>query len=202
MKTKNVFEPVIITSRTGMIATGNEAVKARLAIAALTIEMEQGIAEVQKKFQRQLDPLLRTVATCEAGIAVWCQANRATEFTEKKSIDLTLFTVGFRDTPHSVEKCRAKDTWTDAALRLAAYRETKDIVDGEGNVTGQELVFDGSDYVGYADPKLAKDKLLADRAKIPAAALKAAGIYFEKDEVFYITPKSEVIEGSSKEVAA
>jgi hypothetical protein len=55
--------------------------------------------------------------------------------------------------------------------------------------------------VTYAEPALAKAVLLQDRTRIPEDVLRAAGIRFAYDEVFYITPKSEVAQGTVKEAA-
>jgi hypothetical protein len=62
-------------------------------------------------------------------------------------------------------------------------------------------VFAGEDYVTYAEPALAKAVLLQDRTRIPEDVLRAAGIRFAYDEIFYITPKSEVAKGMVKEAA-
>jgi hypothetical protein len=53
-------------------------------------------------------------------------------------------------------------------------------------------VFRGESYVTYPEPALAKGVLLQDRTKIPEDVLRAAGIRFAYDEVFYIAPKSQV----------
>lgn len=123
---------------------------------------------------------------------LYCEQHRGTEFVEKKSMDLTLATVGFRETPYRVEKTRSKDTWEEIAVRMAAISKT----DAKG-VT----VFAGENYVTYSEPSLAKAVLLQDRTRIPEDVLKAAGIRFAYDEIFYITPKSEVAKATVKEAA-
>jgi len=193
MKSKEKFQPVHITSREAMTATINRYVADRVEHASLTLSMESEIAEIQKRYQRELDELGRRIGAAEAGIHVWAQQHRDDEFPrERKSIELQLATVGFRETPYRVEKARSKDTWGEIALRMASYEER----------AGEQLTFRGEDYVVYSDPDLSKKLLLQDRARIPASALKAVGIRFEFDENFYIDVKSEVLAGVKREGAA
>jgi hypothetical protein len=100
--------------------------------------------------------------------------------------------VGFRETPYRVEKSRSKDTWEEIAVRMAGITTT----DGDG-----KTVFSGESYVTYAEPALAKAVLLQDRTQIPEDVLKAVGIRFAYDEVFYISPKSQVAGATVKEAA-
>ena len=175
-----------------MTATVNDIVTAKLRHAEITAQMEQEIAAVQKRYQEGLAGLGREIQSKEAGVQLYCEQHRAMEFIEKKSIDLTLATVGFRETPYRVEKARSKDTWEEIAVRMAGITTT----DGDG-----QTVFAGENYVTYAEPALAKAMLLQDRTRIPEDVLRAAGIRFAYDEVFYITPKSEVAQGTVKEAA-
>lgn len=183
---------IVITSREAMIATVNDIVTARLRHAEITSLMEQEIAAVQQRYQDRLTTLGREIQSKEAGVQLYCEQHREIEFTERKSIDLTLATIGFRETPYRVEKARARDTWEEIAIRMASIT-TRD-------PAGHPL-FSGEDYVTYAEPSLAKAVLLQDRPRIPADVLKAAGIRFTYDEVFYITPKSDIARTSVKEAA-
>ncbi len=90
-------------------------------------------------------------------------------------------TVGFRTEPPSVEK-KGKDTWGAIAKRLAALDW-------------------GQPYVNDPAPEVDKKALLADRAKLTEEQLDQAGIRFEADEIFYISPKSEVAEKSVQQAA-
>ena len=193
MKMKTTKIPsILITSREAMTATVNDIVTAKLRHAEITAQMEQEIAAVQKRYQDRLAGLGREIQSKEAGVQLYCEQHRAAEFTEKKSIDLTLATVGFRETPYRVEKARSKDTWEEIAVRMAAITTT----DGNGNP-----VFSGENYVTYSEPALAKAVLLQDRVKIPEDVLKAAGIRFAYDEIFYISPKSQLAVDTVKEAA-
>jgi phage host-nuclease inhibitor protein Gam len=180
---KTKIPAILITSREGMTFTVNDIVTARLKHAEITAQMELEIAAVQKRYQEPLATLGREIQSKEAGVQLYCEQHRAAEFTEKKSIDLTLATVGFRETPYRVEKARSKDTWEEIAVRMAAITTA----DAEG-----KRVFAGEDYVTYSEPSLAKTALLQDRTRIPEDVLKAAGIRFAYDEIFYITPKSQI----------
>jgi phage host-nuclease inhibitor protein Gam len=196
---KSKFQPLLITSKDGLTAAINQVVSDKLEAAALQVEMEQDIAKVQERYQRRLEPLLRDIATAEAGIQVFVEQHRESLLPPGlKSLDLQLAVVGFRDTPFRVEKTRSKDTWEQIALRLAAYREY-----GAPAQDGQEppVTFNGEDYVRYSDPALDKKALITDRAKIPASVLKAVGIKFDRDELYYLEPKSQVIEGTTEAVA-
>jgi len=175
-----------------MTATVNEIVTAKLRYAELTAQMDQEIAATQRRYHERIAALSLEIRSKEAGVQLYCEQHRAKEFLGKKSIDLTLATIGFRETPYRVERARSKDTWEEIAARMAAITTT----DAEG-----KRVFTGECYVTYAEPALAKSVLLQDRSKIPAEALKAAGIRFAYDEVFYITPKSHVAQGMGKEAA-
>jgi phage host-nuclease inhibitor protein Gam len=159
----------------------NEALDAAVAdVAALKIQhaaakaaMELEIAAVQEKHQRLLLSLGKQIEAREAGVFVYCQQHRAQLFPDKKSIDFLLATVGFRTEPPSVEKCFKRDTWSIIAKRL----ETLDW---------------GARYVLTPEPEVDKKSLLADRDRLTGEQLAEAGIRFEQDELFYITPKSEV----------
>jgi phage host-nuclease inhibitor protein Gam len=186
MKKQPKVPAISIVSREAMVTTVNGIVIAKLRHAEITAQMEQEIVAVQKRYQDRLDELGREIQSKETSVQLYCEQHRDTEFTEKKSLDLTLATVGFRETPFRVEKSKAKDTWEEIALRMAGI-EIKE---------GEKVLFSGADYVTYADPTLAKSILLQDRTQIPETVLKTVGIRFAYDEVFYITPKSDIAQGS------
>jgi len=189
---KNKIPAVLVSSREAMTATVNDIVTAKLRHAEITAQMEQEIAAVQERYQERLTMLGREIQSKEAGVQLYCEQHRGREFATKKSIDLTLATVGFRETPYRVEKARSKDTWEEIAIRMAAITTR----DGDGNAA-----FSGESYVTYSEPALAKAALLQDRTRIPEDVLRAAGIRFAYDEVFYISPKSQVAGDTIKEAA-
>jgi phage host-nuclease inhibitor protein Gam len=184
------LQPILISSREGMQGVVADIIRNKLKVAALTVEMEKEIADVQKRYQKRIDPVNQQIAVGEAGVQIWAQKNRAEFPGEKKSIDLPMAIVGFRQSPPSVEK-KKKVNWDNAALLLRSVKIEKD----------GAVLFDGTDYVVPGKPTLDKNALLRDIKNIPAEALEAAGIYFEQDEIFYIKPKSEVVEGTRLEAA-
>jgi phage host-nuclease inhibitor protein Gam len=192
MPKKEKIPAILISSREGMIATVNQVVADKLQFAAVTVKMEQEIIAIQEKYQAELTSLARGIQAGEAGVQLYCEQNRTALFPDKKSIDLTLAIVGFRETPYRVEKTKSKDTWEDIAARMSVLRTD----DGKGHIT-----FNGEDYITYPDPDLSKKLLLQDRTKLSDEILKAAGIKFAYDENFFIEPKSEVAAASVKEAA-
>jgi phage host-nuclease inhibitor protein Gam len=176
------LEPCIITSRAGLEAVVADVVKLKLELAEATAVMEQEIADVQKRHQEKLLALNRQMEAREAGVFVYCQKNRAALFTDKKSLDLLLATVGFEMTPPRVEKVSRKDTFGQIGLRL-------------------ENLDWGAAYVRYPDPEVNKELILADRAKLKPEQLEQAGLKIEQDENFFIRPKSAVAEQSVREAA-
>jgi len=168
-----------------MQAVVSEIVRTRLELAATLVTIEEGKAAVEAGFAAEVDELQRAIAQLEGGLQVWA-AGHPEEFGDKKSIDLPSATFGFRQGPPKVEKVRAKETWDDIVARMVSI-VTPDFI--------------GEDYVRYGAPSLDKDQLLKDRDTIAPEVLKAAGIRFDQDEFFYFTPKSEVLESTSKEAA-
>lgn len=182
MPKKEKIVPCIITSRESMESVVADIVGLKLEHAELTAAMEQEIAQVQKRHQGGILAVDRQIQVKEAGVFVYCQQNRKVLFPEKKSIDLLLATVGFRDNPPSVEKRMKKDTWEAVADRLQALDW-------------------GQAYLTERAPDVSKAKLLADRERLTEDQLAAAGVRFEQDETFFIAPKSQVAEPTVKEAA-
>jgi len=178
MKTK--IKPVLIQSREGFNATVADIVTHKLRAAALLAEMEEKVVTVQKRYQDALADLDWAIEAGMAGAQVWAESHRG-EFGDKKSVDLVTAVAGFRTTPPRVEKS-TKDTWGKIALKL------------------QALVW-GDKYVREAAPEVNKDALLTDRATLTEEQLKAAGVRFEQDELFYVDPKSQVASSSVREAA-
>ena len=188
------LQPVLISSREGMLAVVSQLVTWKLAHAEVQIQIEKEKAEIEAKHQARLDELARAIQMSEGGLQVWAEQHPE-EFDGKKSIDLPQARFGFRTTPHSVEKAKGVRTWDDVVARLISTLLTEDGTDNS------PFIFEGEDYVRYPSPAVDKVKLLADRERIPAAALKSAGITFQQDELFFFEPKSEVLQASTQEAA-
>jgi phage host-nuclease inhibitor protein Gam len=170
-KEKIAASPVL--SREALEAAVAEVATLKIQYAAAQAALELEIARVQERHQEQMLSLGKQIEIREAGIFVYCQQHRPQLFPGKKSMDFLLATVGFRTEPPSVEKCSRKDTWSSIAQRLEALAW-------------------GARYVNTPEPEVDKKALLADREKLTAEQLSEAGLRFEQDELFYITPKSEV----------
>ena len=117
---------IVIASRDAMTATVNAIVTAKVRYAEITSQMEQEIIAVQERYREPLAALGREIQSKEAGVQLYCEQHRSAEFAGKKSIDLALATIGFRETPYRVEKARTKDTWEEIAARMAGITATDD----------------------------------------------------------------------------
>ncbi|CAN5548539.1 hypothetical protein BH09VER1_BH09VER1_24850 [soil metagenome] len=184
-------EPVLISSRAGMLAVVNDLVKYKLDHAALLVRIEKLKSRVTRKFQGDVDDLNRLIQMAEGGLHVWA-ASHPGEFDGKKSIELPDARFGFRTCPPKVDKVGGN--WEQILARLSSVY----LVDAQND---NLVLFDGSDYIRLGTPEIDKAKLLADRDKIPAEALQLAGILIVKDEVFFFEPKSELIEATTQEAA-
>jgi phage host-nuclease inhibitor protein Gam len=173
MSKKEKLRTLPILSREALDASVTEVATLKLQYAAAKAGMELEIARVQERHQGQMLDLCKQIEVSEAGIFVYCQQRRAQLFPDKKSIDFLLATVGFRTEPPSVEKSSRKDTWSAIAQRLEALEW-------------------GARYINSPEPEVDKKALLADREKLSLEQLSEAGIRFEQDELFYITPKSDL----------
>jgi phage host-nuclease inhibitor protein Gam len=182
MSKKSKIVPCVIHSREGLEATVADVVRLKLEHVAATARMEEEIAAVQGRHQERLLSLAKQIEIKEAGVYVYCASHRKELFPEKKSIDMLLAVVGFRDNPPSVGKLANKDTWGAIAKRL-------------------QLLPWGEPYLTEPDPEINKKAILADRTKLTAEQLKEAGIRIEQEEDFYIEPKSQVAETSVREAA-
>lgn len=170
---KQKIPVALIHSREALDAAVADVATMKLRFAAARAEMELEVAAVQERHQQYLLELSRQIEAREAGVFVFCQEHRCELFPEKQSIDFLLATVGFRTEPPSVERVSKKDTWTAVAKRLEALKW-------------------GADFVTVPEPEVDKRALLAHRAELTEEQLRAAGLRFEQDELFYLTPKSDV----------
>lgn len=181
---KKKIPKIIIESREAMQGVVADIVQHRLKVADLNVQMEMEIAIIQRKYQGEVDKLNKAIQMKEAAAYVWSVKNPQ-EFGDAKSINFKVAVVGFRTNPPRVDKLRSKQTWSEIALILESLEAPN---------------FVGENYVSYKDPDLSKEALIRDRDIIPKKVLEQAGIQIVQDEVFYIEPASEIIEGSKKEV--
>ena len=172
----------LVLSREALDSVVSEVATLKLQYAAARAALELEIAAVQERRREQLLALAKQIESREAGVFVYCQQHRAALFPDKKSLDLLLATVGYRTEPPSVEKCSKKDNWSAISRRLEALPW-------------------GARYLTWPEPEVDKKALLADRDRLTAEQLSEAGIRFEQDELFYITPKSDVAQKTIMEAA-
>jgi len=172
----------LVLSREALDSVVAEVATLKLQYAAAKAALELEIAAIQERRQEHLLALAKQIESREAGVFVYCQQHRSALFPDKKSLDLLLATVGYRTEPPSVEKCSKKDNWSAIARRLEALPW-------------------GTRYITMPEPEVDKKALLADRDRLTAEQLSEAGIRFEQDELFYITPKSDVAQRTIMEAA-
>jgi phage host-nuclease inhibitor protein Gam len=180
---KNKKPPIVpILSRAALDAVVAEIATLKIQYAAAQADLELEVARAQQRRQEQMSTLARQIESREAGVFLYCRQHRAQLFPGKKSLDFPLATVGFRTEPPSVQKSSRKDTWTAIAQRMEASAW-------------------GSRYTSLPEPEVDKKALLADREKLSLEQLAEVGIIFQQDELFYITPKSEVALRTVREAA-
>lgn len=168
-----------ITSPEALDARVAAVVRLKIQHTAATAEMEAEIAAVQKRHTPTLTKLAEEIAGQEADILAHCQAHRAELFADKKSRETASAVFGFELTPYRVETASSKIKWKDVIARLVRLPW-------------------GRAYVRRPEPKPDKEALLADREKLTREQLTAAGIAFDRDEQFFIRPKSESAEPTAQ----
>jgi phage host-nuclease inhibitor protein Gam len=166
------MKTIKITSPESLDAQVAEVIRLKVAIVANMAAMEQQKAAVEKLFAEPIGTLHD-----------YCEAHRAELFTDKKSRDTLTAIIGYEFTPWRVETGRKKITWKEVIGRL------------------QDLDWGGT-YVKDGDPKLDKEALLRDQAELDDKKQLAAGIKFERDEQFFIRPKSKIADQTVVKEAA
>jgi phage host-nuclease inhibitor protein Gam len=161
-----------ITSTESLDAAVARIVGLRLLYSQTRAAADADLAAVEKKYQDKLAVLVDKIDAEESNLRDYCEASRDTLFAEKKSRETALAVFGFELTPPRVETANRKIKWKDVVTRLL------------------KLAW-GRAYLTQAEPKPDKNALLADREKLTAEQLTAAGIQFRQDEQFYIRPKLE-----------
>jgi len=161
-----------ITSVEALDSHVSEIVRLKIQHAAQTAQMEMEIATIQKRFAPKLANLCDGIRSAEADAQIYCEANRAAIFPERKSRETISATFGFELTPPRVETAGKRIKWKDVVDRLARLSW-------------------GAAYLRQADARPDKEALLADRQRLSAEQCTSAGIEFVQDEQFFIRPKPE-----------
>jgi phage host-nuclease inhibitor protein Gam len=177
------MKTIKITSPESLDAQVAEVIRLKVAIVANMAAMEQQKAAVEKLFAEPIGTLHEQLNAAENAVQDYCEAHRAELFTDKKSRDTLTAIIGYEFTPWRVETGRKKITWKEVIGRL------------------QDLDWGGT-YVKDGDPKLDKEALLRDQAELDDKKQLAAGIKFERDEQFFIRPKSKIADQTVVKEAA
>lgn len=161
-----------ITSVEALDVAVAEIVRLKIRHTEATAAKDAEVAGIEKRHQQKITELIESIADLETRVQQYCEAHRATLFSEKKSRETSLAVFGFELTPWRVETSSKKVTWKKVVDRL------------------KRLIW-GKAYIRTPDPKPDKEALLADREKLKPEQLTAAGIQFVQDEQFFIRPKPE-----------
>jgi len=129
---------------------------------------EREITAIRQKFRPSIAELDRYLAAETSWVENWAKEN-PDAFNEKRSLDCTHATIGFRVTPPRIERASRKWTWSAVALKLA------------------DLSW-GKRYLRIPAPEVNKEALLADRAELSPVELRQAGLRIAREERFFITP--------------
>lgn len=166
------MKTLTLTSPDALDAAVADVVRTRIKLTEATAELEARLAEIQKRAEPELAALREEIATREAAIREYCEAHRAELFADRKSRETALAVYGFELTPPRVETASRRLKWADVIERL------------------KRLAW-GAAYLRIPEPRLDKEALLADRDRLSAEQLQAAGLRFTQDEQFFIRPKPE-----------
>ena len=143
-------------------------IQLQLDRAELERAQEREIIAIRQKFRPPLAELDRYLAAEITWVETWAKENPGA-FGEKRSLDCTHATIGFRITPPRIERASRKWTWAAVALKLA------------------DLGW-GKRYLRIPAPEVNKEALLADRAELSVIELRQAGLRISQEERFFIAP--------------
>ena len=160
-----------ITSRHELDAVVENIVQLQLNRAEIEREQEQEIASVRQKFRAPLAEIERYLTLETAWVETWAHSHPEA-FRDRQSLALTHASIGFRISPHRVDRASRKWTWGAIAQKLG------------------ELGW-GRRYLRQPALEVNKEALLADRAELSPAELRQAGLKIVQEERFYIAPHRE-----------
>jgi len=157
-----------IQTRHQLDAVVENIVQLQLDHEELQRTQEREIAAIRQKYRAPLAELERYLLIEKSWAEKWAVENPHA-FGEKRSLDCTHATIGFRVTPPRIERASRKWTWSAVALKLA------------------DLGW-GKRYLRVPAPEVNKEALLADRAELSPVELRQAGLRIAQEERFYIAP--------------
>jgi hypothetical protein len=161
-----------ITSRHELDAVVENIVQLQLNRAEIEREQEQEqeIASVRQKFRAPLAEIERYLTLETSWVETWAHQHPEA-FRDRQSLALTHASIGFRISPHRVDRASRKWTWGAIAQKLGEF--------GWGRYLRQPAL------------EVNKEALLADRAELSPAELRQAGLKIVQEERFYIAPHRE-----------
>jgi phage host-nuclease inhibitor protein Gam len=157
-----------ITSRHELDAVVENIVQLQLNRSEVEREQEQEIALIRQKFRAPLAEIERYLTLETAWVETWARQHPDT-FRERQSLALTHAVIGFRVSPHRVDRASRKWTWGAISAKLG------------------ELAW-GRRYLRQPALEVNKEALLADRADLSPAELRQAGLKIVQEERFFIAP--------------
>jgi len=171
-----------ITSVEALDTVVAEVVRLKITLTQTIAHKDAAVAAIEKGHQERITGLQEQIADLEERVMSYCTARRATLFAQNKSRETSLAIFGFELTPPRVETTSRKIKWRDVVERLLRLPW-------------------GKAYVRQPEPVPDKQALLADREQLTLEQCTAAGIQFCQDEQFFIRPKPETAEDTTKEAA-
>ena len=160
-----------ITSRHELDAVVENIVQLQLNRAEIEREQDQEIAGIRQKFRAPLAEIERYLTLETSWVETWARSNPDT-FRDRQSLALTHAVIGFRVSPHRVDRASRKWTWSSIAEKLG------------------EMAW-GRRYLRQPPLEVNKEALLADRSDLSAAELRTVGLKIVQEERFYIAPHRE-----------
>jgi phage host-nuclease inhibitor protein Gam len=160
-----------ITSRHELDAVVENIVQLQLNRAELEREQDQEIAGIRQKFRAPLAEIERYLTLETTWVETWARSHPDT-FRDRQSLALTHAVIGFRVSPHRVDRASRKWTWGAISEKLG------------------EMAW-GRRYLRQPALEVNKEALLADRAELSPAELKTVGLKIVQEERFYIAPHRE-----------
>jgi phage host-nuclease inhibitor protein Gam len=160
-----------ITSRHELDAVVENIVQLQLNRAEIEREQEQEIATVRQRFRAPLAEIERYLTLETSWVEAWARRN-PDAFRDRQSLPLTHAVIGFRVSPHRVDRASRKWTWGAIAQKLGEFGW-------------------GQRYLRQPALEVNKEALLADRGELSPAELRQAGLKIVQEERFFIAPHRE-----------
>jgi phage host-nuclease inhibitor protein Gam len=141
----------------------------------LVNEMERRIQAIRDEYVRELARIAVEIDGEMAVLKLWAELNRAEFEGEKKSLEFTHGTIGFR-----------VGNWQIRTLRKLSLDDVL------ANMKGVEFNEMFREHIREKE-EIDRERLIADREKLAADALESIGIRIVQTESFFCEPKREEV---------